>query len=172
MKNQKKNNAFTSVLAVAGKPRSAPLNAVIAEVVLTCTPMFAAVTSTEKVQDAPAASVAPDRLMVLVPCVAVIVPPPHEPARPLGVEMISPDGSTSVNAMAVRGLKVGKATAEKLTSKQRIEIAKKRVPNVGATLTRSVLKTDGSEIFGSGHALAQNVVTFSKNVFCHYFSTD
>ena len=36
------------------------------------------------------------RLITLVPCVAVIVPPPQEPVRPLGVEITRPAGSVSL----------------------------------------------------------------------------
>ena len=53
----------------------------------------------EKVQELLAARVAPDRLMTLVPWVAVIVPPPHEPVRPFGVEITRPAGSVSLNPM-------------------------------------------------------------------------
>ena len=52
-------------------------------------------------QDAPAASVAPDKLAVPDPAVAVMVPPPHDPVRPLGVETIRPAGSVSENATPV-----------------------------------------------------------------------
>src|SRR5215813_14602186 len=45
-----------------------------------------------------AAMVPPDRLITLVFCVAVIVPAPQEPLRPLGVEMIRPAGSVSLKA--------------------------------------------------------------------------
>src|SRR5215510_10090159 len=67
-------------------------------VVLFCTPGAVPVTATEKVQllfgEIP--SDAPDKLIELVPCVAVIVPPPQDPLRPFGVEMISPDGKVSL----------------------------------------------------------------------------
>jgi hypothetical protein len=59
------------------------------------------VTFTEKVQEAPAARVAPDRLTLFEPTTAVIVPPPHEPFRPLGDDTISPDGKVSLNASPV-----------------------------------------------------------------------
>jgi hypothetical protein len=62
------------------------------------------VTFTEKAHDAPAARVAPDRLMLFDPGMAVIVPPPHEPIRPLGVDTISPDGKVSVNASPVNAI--------------------------------------------------------------------
>ena len=74
--------------------------------VLVCTPIAIPVTFTENVQEAPAASVAPDRLMLFDPAVAVIVPP-HEPVKPLGVDTISPDGSISVNASPVSGAAFG-----------------------------------------------------------------
>jgi hypothetical protein len=70
-------------------------------VVLFCSPAVMPVTFTEKVQDALAARLAPDRLMVLVPAVAVIVPPPQVPVWPLGVEMTRPAGSVSLNPTPV-----------------------------------------------------------------------
>src|SRR5438445_497037 len=71
-------------------------------VVLLLLPAVVPVTSTEKVQDDPAAgdavSVPPDRLMVPLPAVAVIVPLPQEPVT-LGVAATtSPAGKLSVNA--------------------------------------------------------------------------
>src|SRR5260370_680052 len=75
---------------------------VTVHVVLFCVPAAVPVTFTEKVHEVLCASVAPDRLMTLVACVAVIVPPPHEPARPLGVETTRPAGSVSLKAMPVR----------------------------------------------------------------------
>jgi hypothetical protein len=59
------------------------------------------VTLTENAQDALAASVAPDKLAEPDPAVAVMVPPPHDPMRPLGVEIARPAGSASVNATPV-----------------------------------------------------------------------
>jgi hypothetical protein len=59
------------------------------------------VTFTEKVQDVAAARLAPDRLMVLVPAVAEIVPPPQVPVRPLGVESTKPAGRVSVKPIPV-----------------------------------------------------------------------
>jgi hypothetical protein len=56
------------------------------------------VTLTENVQDALAARVAPVRLALPLPGVAVMVPPPHEPVRPLGVATTSPAGNASMNA--------------------------------------------------------------------------
>jgi hypothetical protein len=54
------------------------------------------VTFTANVHELLAARVAPVRLIVPVPCVPVMVPAPQVPARPLGVEIVSPDGSVSV----------------------------------------------------------------------------
>lgn len=51
---------------------------------------------TWNVQDKFAPSVAFERLMVLPPPVAEMVPPPHDPNSPGGVEMTSPDGRLSV----------------------------------------------------------------------------
>src|ERR1051326_1961883 len=67
------------------------------------------VTFTENVQEPLAAIVPPLRLIVFVPCVAVIVPAPHVPVSPFGVETTRPAGSVSlkatpVNATVVFGL--------------------------------------------------------------------
>ena len=74
------------------------------------TPAVVAVTLTENVHDDPAAgeavSVPPERLTAPLPAVAVIVPAPQVPARPLGVEITKPAGKLSVNATPLRGLKV------------------------------------------------------------------
>ena len=85
---------------MAGAPGGASFEVSVL-VMLVCTPIEIPVTVTENVQEAPAASVAPDRLMLFDPAVAVIVPASHEPVRPLGVDTISPDGSASVNASPV-----------------------------------------------------------------------
>jgi hypothetical protein len=53
-------------------------------------------TFTVKVHDVPAASAAPDRLTLLEPLAAVIVPPPHVPVKPLGDDTVNPDGIASV----------------------------------------------------------------------------
>src|SRR5262249_7028064 len=70
-------------------------------VVLFCWPAAVPVTFTAKVQELLAAMVPPDKLITLVPCVAVIVPAPQEPLNPLGVEMIRPAGSVSLKATPV-----------------------------------------------------------------------
>jgi hypothetical protein len=71
---------------------------VTALVVLFCCPAEVPVTFTENVQDALAASVAPDRLIPFVPCVAVMVPLPQLPVSPFGVETSNPAGNVSLNA--------------------------------------------------------------------------
>src|SRR5579872_2876761 len=71
-------------------------------VVLFCCPAAVPVTLIENVHELLAAMVAPLRLITLVFCVAVIVPPPQEPVRPFGVEMIRPAGSVSLKPMPER----------------------------------------------------------------------
>jgi hypothetical protein len=70
-------------------------------VVLFCVPAVVPVTFTEKLQEELAANVAPDRLTEPDPAVAVMVPPPQEPARPLGVATTSPAGRVSVKPTPV-----------------------------------------------------------------------
>jgi hypothetical protein len=68
------------------------------------TPAVVPVTLTEKVQEAPAAKVAPERATLPEPATAVIVPPPQLPARPsLGVDTTRPAASVSVKATPVSG---------------------------------------------------------------------
>ena len=64
------------------------------------------VTFTEKLQELLAARVAPVRLTEPEPAAAVIVPPPQEPVRPLGVATTKPEGRVSVNATPVRAVPV------------------------------------------------------------------
>lgn len=64
-------------------------------VVLFCCPAAMPVTFIEKVHEVLCARVAPERLITFVPCVAVMVPPPQEPVRPLGVAITSPAGRVS-----------------------------------------------------------------------------
>src|SRR5579885_2723205 len=89
--------------AEAGAPGAVWFEVTV-EVVFVSSPDSApdAVTFTLKVQPAPPARVAPVREMVLVPAVAVMVPPPQDPASPLGVETTSPAGSVSVKPTPVR----------------------------------------------------------------------
>src|ERR1700676_1259842 len=87
--------ASTLMLAEAVAPL-APSVEVTALVVLFCAPAAVPVTLTLKVHELLCARVAPERLMRLVACTAMIVPPPQVPTRVLGVEMMSPPGNVSV----------------------------------------------------------------------------
>jgi len=73
---------------------------VAALVVLFCVPTAVPVTLTTILQEVEGANVPPDRLMTLVPCVAVTVPP-QLLVSPLGVEMIKPPGNGSLKEMPV-----------------------------------------------------------------------
>src|SRR5260370_3983477 len=83
-----------AVLLVPPVPSSVEVTAVV---VLLFAPAVVPVTFTENVHPVLAASVAPDKFTEPDPCAAVIVPPPHEPVRPLGVATIRPACSMSVN---------------------------------------------------------------------------
>jgi len=58
-------------------------------------------TLTEKVHEVEGARLAPARLTVEEPAVAVIVPPPHVPLRPLGEATATPAGRLLVNPIPV-----------------------------------------------------------------------
>lgn len=92
--------AFTVMVAVAVPPLPASLE-VIADVVLTFVPVLVPATFIENVQEPLAAMVAPVRLALLPPAVAVMVPPPQDPERPLGVATTRPAGRASVNPTPV-----------------------------------------------------------------------
>ncbi len=97
----------TAVLLVVPVPPSVE---VIAPVVLLLLPAIVPVTSTEKVQVDPAAGdavrVPPERVMVLLRAVAVIVPAPQEPVM-LGVAATTtPAGRLSVKATPLSALAV------------------------------------------------------------------
>src|SRR6476619_5749301 len=99
-------STFRVVVAV---PHVPPSVEVTFPVVLVCNPAAMPATFTENVQEAFAAIVPPLKLITFVPAVAVIVPEPQTPVRPLGVEMIKPAGSVSlkptpVSATVVLGL--------------------------------------------------------------------
>src|SRR5947209_4035598 len=96
------SGARTSIVAVAWLPEPALLEVTV-PVVFTLCPPVVPFTSTEKVQEPPAAIVPPDRLMTENPetVPVVIVPAPQEPVRPLGVATIRPPGSVSPNATPV-----------------------------------------------------------------------
>src|SRR6185312_7885450 len=93
--------ASTLMLAVAVPPVP-PSVEVTLPVVFVCCPAVMPVTLTENVQEALAAIVPPLRLITFVPAVAVIVPAPQVPVRPLGVEITRPAGSVSLKATPVR----------------------------------------------------------------------
>jgi hypothetical protein len=97
--------ASTLMLAEAVPPVP-PSVEVTLPVVLFCSPAAIPVTLIEKVQEPLAAIDPPDKLITFVPAVAVIVPTPHEPACPFGVEMINPAGSVSLNATPVSAVVV------------------------------------------------------------------
>ena len=91
------------MLAVAAAPGVASFElTVVVTFVSWAKAVPVAVTLTLKEHVAPAASVAPARLMALLPAVAVMVPPSQVPTNPLGVATTNPVGSTSRNASPVR----------------------------------------------------------------------
>jgi hypothetical protein len=60
------------------------------------------VTFTVKEHEAFAERVAPERLTLLDPAAAVMVPPPQLPVKPLGVATACPDGKASLKPMPLR----------------------------------------------------------------------
>ncbi len=70
---------------------------VTAPVVLFCVPDVTPVTFKENEQEELAERVPAERLTLLDPAVAVIVPPPQVPVKPFGVATSCPDGRASVN---------------------------------------------------------------------------
>jgi hypothetical protein len=88
-------------LADAAAPFPASVE-VTALVVLFCVAVVVPVTLTAKLQEAPPASVAPERLTLLELASAVIVPLPQFPVRPLGDDTVSPDGNASVKPTPLR----------------------------------------------------------------------
>src|ERR1700676_3129196 len=89
-------NGFpTKTPAEAAAPGNASTEVTV-EVVLVSRPTSreTAVTLTLNVQDAPAASVAPVIVTRLLPAVAVVVPPPQLPTKPLGLDTSKPPGRT------------------------------------------------------------------------------
>jgi hypothetical protein len=88
----------TVILAVA-EPPDTSVSKLTRLVVLTFSPADVPVTSTEKTQPLLAGNVSPDKLMVLDPAVAVMVPA-QDPLRPLGVDTTMPGGKGSVKFIA------------------------------------------------------------------------
>ena len=95
--------ASTLMLADAVPPVPPSLEVTL-PVVLFCSPAAVPVTFTENVHELAAAKVPPVRLITFVPAVAVMVPLPQLPVRPLGVDSTSPAGSVSLNATPVRAV--------------------------------------------------------------------
>lgn len=95
-----KSEASTVIEAVAVLPVPA-LVAVTAPVVFTCEPAATPVMFTVNVQVLFAAIVPPVKLTFCDPPAAVIVPVPHVPLKPFGVETVSPAGNASLNATPV-----------------------------------------------------------------------
>jgi len=91
----------STLIEAEAVPPVPPSVEVTLPVVLFCKPAAIPVTFTENVQELFAAMVPPVRLIVLVPAVAVIVPLPQDPVKPLGVEITKPAGRVSVNATPV-----------------------------------------------------------------------
>lgn len=98
-------------------------------------------TFTEKVQDVPAASVAPDRLTIDEPDVAVIIPPPQLPVSPFGVATRRPVGSVSMKETPVNAVSVSELVIVKLNevvSFKRILAAPNDLLIDGSSITTSV----------------------------------
>src|SRR5262249_38670554 len=94
------DSGFTVSVALAVLP--VPLWVVApAGVVSVGAPPVVPVTLTENVHLILAARVAPARLPYTTLFRSVMVPPPHDPVRPLGVATRSPAGNASVNATPV-----------------------------------------------------------------------
>ena len=91
----------TTLIEAEAVPPVPPSVEVTFPVVLFCVPAAIPVTFTENVQEPLAAIVPPFRLITLVPAVAVIVPAPHVPVRPFGVEITRPAGRVSLKATPV-----------------------------------------------------------------------
>src|SRR5256885_1118758 len=84
---------LTLAEAVLPLPASAEVTALVT---LFCMPVLTPETFTAKLQEPLAAKVAPARLTLADPAVAVIIPPTQPPVSPLGVETIKPAGNESV----------------------------------------------------------------------------
>jgi len=84
-------------------------------VVLVYAPALPTETFTLNVHELPAANVAPESVTLPDPAVAVIVPPPHDPANPFGEATVMPDGSVSVNASPVAAVELSVFVTVKLS---------------------------------------------------------
>lgn len=92
--------SITLKFAEAALPAPAFVD-VTALVVFVRSPADAPLTVTLNVHEPFVAKLAPVSATLLEPAVAVIVPPPQDPFRPLGVATTIPDGNVSVNATPV-----------------------------------------------------------------------
>ena len=129
--------ATTAMLAEAVPPVP-PSVELTAPVVLFCVPPAVPVTFSEKVHDVLAANDAPERLTTFVPCVAVIVPPPQLPVKPLGVDTTRPAGKVSLNPIPVSVVVVFGLLTVKLKEVdpfRRMLAAPKALPRVGGVST-------------------------------------
>src|ERR1700682_360827 len=93
----------TTVTLAEAVPPVPPSTEVTAPVVLVFVPNVLPVTFALKVHEALAPSVAPVKLTLPDPALAVIVPPPQLPVSPFGVETTRPAGSASVKPTPVNG---------------------------------------------------------------------
>src|SRR6266700_4974628 len=91
----------TTAMEAEAVPPVPPCVDVTLPVVLFLVPPVVPVTFIANVQDVAAARLAPVRLMLPAPAVAVMVPPPQLPTRPLGVETTRPAGRVAVNPTPV-----------------------------------------------------------------------
>jgi hypothetical protein len=91
----------TTLMLADAVPPVPPSVDVTFPVVLFLVPALVPVTFTANVHEVDDATVAPVRLTTFVACVAVIVPPPHDPVSPFGVETTNPAGKVSLNPTPV-----------------------------------------------------------------------
>src|SRR5580658_1565829 len=91
----------TMRLAEAVPPFPASVE-VTALVVLVCVPDVVPVTFTANEHEAVAAREAPERMTLLDPAAAVMVPPPQLPVKPFGVPTTCPAGRVSVKPIPLR----------------------------------------------------------------------
>ena len=116
-----------------------PLVELTAPVVLFCAPAAIPVTFMEKLHDALAFRLAPDKLTLFVPSTAVIVPPPHVPVKPLGVASTKPAGKVSLKAIPFRVVALLGLLMVKLSEVvpfRAIEVAPNDLLMVGGTVCR------------------------------------
>jgi hypothetical protein len=96
----------TTLMLAEAVPPVPPSLEVTAPVTLFFSPADVPVTFTENVHELLAASLAPDKLIRLLPAVAVMVPPAQLPVSPFGVDTTSPAGSVSVKPTPVKDVVV------------------------------------------------------------------